>query len=301
MSQEAGPSTSRLGWSVSIELDRVLLDAVSGTVWEHAGVCGIEERPTGDPTRVTMAVGLSPGSDPGPLVAVLGGFGAPAVEEVVDGAWRDGWMAHARPVRVGKFLVVPDWVDGDPGSEESEPADTVEIRLPPGRAFGTGGHPTTAMVMERLASRVRPGCRVLDVGCGSGLLAVAAALLGGRVTAIDIDPEARRATAEAVGRNGVEGRVEVSDRSLEAVLGPFDLVLANLDGSTLEERAEDLTGQLAMTGVLVISGMLTERRCGVLEPFLGLGLGVVGDAVADSWSCVELARTDEQGGDDGAG
>jgi ribosomal protein L11 methylase PrmA len=121
-----------------------------------------------------------------------------------DGSWWDGWRPFARPVEVGPFFVRPPWVVAD------VPAGLVELQLDAGRAFGTGAHPSTRLALAALAERVSMGTSVLDVGCGSGALAVGSALLGAApVVAFDIDPEAVAATLDNARRNDVEAAVRV--------------------------------------------------------------------------------------------
>ena len=180
--------------------------------------------------------------------------------------WAEAWKRFFGVERVGRRLVVcPTWIDYAPRAEE------VVIRLDPGMAFGTGQHPTTRLCLEALEGRLRPGqevpgrapVRVLDLGTGSGILAIAAALLGAvRVIALDVDPVAVGVARQNVVLNGVEGRVQVVEGSLGAA-GPlpeadaprFDMVLANVSTAGITEMAPALARALAPGGTLVASGI----------------------------------------------
>jgi ribosomal protein L11 methyltransferase len=149
----------------------------------------------------------------------------------------------------------------------------VEVVLDPGMAFGTGTHPTTALCLAALGERVgaRPGLSVLDVGTGSGLLAIAAKRLGaGRVVASDVDPEALRVARENAESNGVA--LEVTGADVHQIEGPFDLVVANILANTLVELAASLTAQVAPGGRLLLSGILGSQEDEVGRPFLDAGL-----------------------------
>ncbi len=186
----------------------------------------------------------------------------------------DGWRAHATAVVAGRFVLRPVWCDAPsvPGSPDGPP---VEVLLDPGASFGTGSHPTTRMCVALLdhpvvRSVIATGGPddVLDVGCGSGVLAVAAALAGAAsVTAIDIDPAARAATARAAELNDVIDRVRVVPDGLadlaaavvDGSRGPFSLVLANVLVPVVESHAADLVGVAAPGAVLVVSGLLESQ------------------------------------------
>ena len=176
--------------------------------------------------------------------------------------WRDAWRAHASVVRVGPLAIRPWWVEHRPRAGE------VVVELEPGRAFGDGSHPTTRMALAEVVARVRGGAAstVLDVGCGSGVLASAAARLGAaRVVAIDVDPHAVEVTAANADRNGVT--VEASTTPLAEVGGAFDLVLANLGGSeVVRDLGPALAARVAPGGALVVGGLLEDVDVDGLRP-----------------------------------
>jgi ribosomal protein L11 methyltransferase len=198
-----------------------------------------------------------------------------ALVEVPDDTWFDGWKAYARPQPAGRRLLVrPTWVPF------AAPADLVVVDIDPGRAFGSGAHPTTLLVLEALERAVADGAdAVLDVGSGSGVLTVAAGLLGAtRLVAVDIDAAAREATTANLARNGVAAEVR------SELPGPrFDLVLANIGGRTLIELAPVLQ---PLGASLVLAGFLAERADEVRTAY--------GHAVEssredrDGWACLTL-------------
>jgi ribosomal protein L11 methyltransferase len=208
--------------------------------------------------------------------------------------WAEAWKRFFGVERVGRRLVVcPTWIDYAPRAEE------VVIRLDPGMAFGTGQHPTTRLCLEALESRLRPGqevarrapARVLDLGTGSGILAIAAALLGpARVIALDVDPVAVGAARQNVAANGVEGRVQVLEGSLGAAgLLPggdaprFDVILANISSAGIAEMAPALACALAPGGTLIASG-IGDASVGVCRGALEkAGLSVLEQASRDGW------------------
>src|SRR5690606_33204208 len=155
----------------------------------------------------------------------------------------------ARAWRCGEHLVVrPVWVEPVPLAP-----DDIEVLVEPGSAFGSGSHPTTRLCLAAVERLITGGETVVDVGCGSGLLGVAAALLGAaRVDAIDIDPEAVRATAEVAVLNGVADEVHVSGSPLVEVSGGFDLVLANLLVPIIEELGPTLAARCAPGGTVLL-------------------------------------------------
>lgn len=209
--------------------------------------------------------------------------------------WAEAWKAHWKPARFGRRLaVVPSWERYDPAPDE------VVLRLDPGMAFGTGTHASTALCLVTLDALSRPGeggtpavsGRVLDVGTGSGILAVAAALLGAaRVTAIDIDPVAVRVAQENVRANGVADRVLV--RRGEAAgepAGAYDLVLANIVADVLVDLAPDLARVLAPRGAVVLSGIIAPERERVEAAFRAEGLAVTGAREREGWVALTLTQ-----------
>jgi ribosomal protein L11 methyltransferase len=226
-------------------VDAADVDAVSGRLW-LVGATAVGEVP--EAGRITLVAGFAGHEQARSAAAAVGG----EVVGVAPGAWLDAWREFAGPVRAGRLLVVPAWQDPPPTGP-----DDVVVPIDPGRVFGHGAHPTTRLVLEELDRRVSGGQRVLDVGCGSGVLAVAAARLGAStVTAIDIDPDAVDVTRANAERNRVA--VDASTMPLSATPGTYDLVLANIGAAVLRDGAATLQARVAPGGLLVLSGLLAD-------------------------------------------
>nr|WP_249420246.1 50S ribosomal protein L11 methyltransferase [Rhabdothermincola salaria] len=260
-------------------------DLAAGVLWS-AGVAGIEERsvavpcPTTEGSCVQLWAGTTAELAPEALRALDGRWSADVVP-VEDDAWLDAWKAYARPWRAGsRLVVVPAWQDA--------PAwvgvDDVVVHLDPGRAFGSGAHATTRLCMGELEAQVAPGARVLDVGCGSGVLAVAAALLGAdEVVAVDIDPEAHRATTANAAENDVADRVRVVRPSLAEVTGEFTVVVANIGAATLTALAPMVVARTAPGGTVVLSGLLQDQVDLVTAAFEAEGAQLATTAADGEW------------------
>lgn len=183
-------------------------------------------------------------------------FGRTRREAVPDGRWVERYQAGLQPVRLSnRFTVLPGGHGGPfPG--------TTAVHLVPGRAFGTGEHPTTRLCAELLEGSVAPEERWLDLGCGSGILAVVAARLGaGGVIAIDIDPEAIEVARETLAANRLADAVELRACGIEDVpAAAFDGIVANVSKALLVERAGELAGRVRPGGALLASGFLDGDR-----------------------------------------
>jgi ribosomal protein L11 methyltransferase len=203
--------------------------------------------------------------------------------------WRDVWKQFFRATRIGRrFTVRPSW---DPG--EALPGEFI-IDLDPGRAFGTGAHPSTRLVVG-LAEDWREGRprlgRFLDLGCGSGILSIAAARLwpDARGLAVDNDPEAVACCDENLARNHVSTVASLVG-TLDAAEGPFDLVLANIQADVLCEIAPLLAAKLAPDGCAILSGILLEQTDDVLATYAAAGLGLGRRRDEGEWAGLSLRR-----------
>ncbi|MDD3411906.1 MAG: 50S ribosomal protein L11 methyltransferase [Eubacteriales bacterium] len=184
------------------------------------------------------------------------------LQNVADEDWAENWKKYYKPFRIGSHLVVkPTW---EPYALQS---GDVLVELDPGMAFGTGTHETTHMCMELLEKKLKSGMRVMDVGTGSGILAIAAAKLGAQdVLAIDIDPDAVKVARENVAHNKVDAQVRVVQGDLcKSEAMPCELAVANIVADAICMLAGPLTRHLLPHGLLVCSGIIREREQDVLD------------------------------------
>jgi len=207
------------------------------------------------------------------------------VAEAPDVDWGQAWKKGLAPLSVGRVFVRPSWIAA------AAPPGAAEVVLDPGMAFGTGTHPTTSLCLRALSDLLaeRPGASVLDVGTGSGLLAIAAARLGaGRVAGNDVDPVAVQVARDNAARNGVS--LELTAAPVEALRGPFQVVVANILANTLSELAPAIAAQVAPGGVLLLSGLLAGQEEEVRRAYQAAGLLADRgrDAVAGEWRLVAL-------------
>ena len=204
--------------------------------------------------------------------------------------WADAWKAYFPVMRVGRRLVIrPTW------RRHRRAADDVVIALDPGMAFGTGLHPTTRLCLaaaEAIADAGRMhGARVLDVGCGSGILAIAAVRLGAAsALGVDIDPIAVEATRANAGRNRLAPRIRAREGSLPTGEEPFDVVLANLVAGILVPAAGSLRDELRPGGTLLASGIFVDREVEVADAFKAAGLAIMGRTSEGEWIALEARR-----------
>jgi ribosomal protein L11 methyltransferase len=252
------------GWRVIVEVDPGDLELVADQLFTH-GALGIEERAAID-DRVLLLAGMPDESSALDAAHRLDGA---RVEPVADDGWADEWRAWARPVQVADVVVQPAWLPLDHGAEGD---GTTVVMIDPGRAFGSGAHETTKLALAALLDHAS-GARVLDIGCGSGVLAVAAAVArGATVVAVDIDALAVEVTRANAARNGVTHAVDASTTDVAALGGSFDVIVANILAVTLRELAPELTRLVGSHGVLVLSGMLTRQADAVSERYAAFGM-----------------------------
>lgn len=200
---------------------------------------------------------------PARLQQALGIPALPAwrLEDLADRAWEREWLRDFGPMRFGRRL----WIC--PSGSDVTDAEAVVVHLDPGLAFGTGTHPTTALCLEWLDGLALQGKAMLDYGCGSGVLAIAALKLGcERALAMDIDPQAVIATRRNAADNGVAGRLQVLG-SPAAISGRFEVVVANILAGPLVEFADSITSTLADRGMLALSGVLCEQATDVMAAY----------------------------------
>jgi ribosomal protein L11 methyltransferase len=209
------------------------------------------------------------------------------VRAVADRDWERVWMADWKSTRFGRRL----WVCPTAAALPDDP-DAVVVRLDPGLAFGTGTHPTTALCLQILDSLPVSGRRVIDYGCGSGILGIAALKLGAaHVTAVDLDPQALLATRENAIRNGVSSNIDVQGvvPGIDSGLAPAYCVMANILAGPLIELAPKLTSACEPGGYLLLSGLLKTQADGVKAAY-GAAFDGVQVAERDDWCCIQARR-----------
>jgi ribosomal protein L11 methyltransferase len=205
---------------------------------------------------------------------------APSFSTVAEEDWADIWKQHFHPLRVGQHIVIkPSWRD-----VEFAPEDVV-IELDPGMAFGTGLHPTTQMCLEVLERKIAPGMQVLDLGTGSGILAIAAAKLGAaRILALDTDPVAVEVAHENARRNGVASLVTVTQGSLDRTAEAYDLVVVNILAKVIIELAKSgLAQRVRPGGEWAAAGIIESQVADVAAALEAAGLQISGQRQMADW------------------
>jgi ribosomal protein L11 methyltransferase len=290
-------------WELTVTLEAAAAEtaeAVTNRLWELGAVGVVEEAPPGG--GAALRAFFPPGADAGSLaadvreyldelatLAVPGARGWVEVAPLADEPWADAWRAHFRPVPVGRgLLVCPPWEVPEPAQASGRAVVLIE----PGRAFGTGGHGSTRSCLELLERALAGGGvpHALDVGCGSGILAIAAARLGvPRVDAIDVDPDAVTATEDNARRNGVTDGVRAWMAPVDAWAGPpVPLVLANLVAAAHLRLAPALAGLVTPGGRLIAGGLLAHEVPAVAGAFAAVGCWLVELVEHDGWAAIML-------------
>jgi ribosomal protein L11 methyltransferase len=206
------------------------------------------------------------------------------IEALEDKDWVREWMDQFKPVRFGERLwVVPSWLT------PPEP-DSVYLLLDPGLAFGTGDHPTTALCLTWLSNHDLSGKTLIDFGCGSGILACAAAKLGAeRTIGTDIDPQAMHASAQNAQQNKTQLELYLPDQMPDV---KADIIVANILFNPLKSLAPQLLSLLAPNGLLVMSGILIEQIEPLIEHYQALGTKLVSSTEQGDWAQVVLANAE---------
>jgi len=214
-------------------------------------------------------------------------FELPTVSLIAEEDWANNWKSNFKPVQIGNRLVVkPTW------ESYTTSEDILILELDPGMAFGTGTHATTCLCIEALEESVATdNDTVLDVGCGSGILSIAALLFGVRhAVAIDIDPisvESARANARL---NRVYKKMEISLTPIDAISETFPIVVANILAEDLVKMSQLLVNRVKSNGILILSGILKEREAYVIEGFSSFPIVLISSTASDEWCCLKYRK-----------
>ncbi len=256
--------------------------------WETRAGFGKAQRPEDLPARLDAFLGE--------IETIFGLNSAPKAEwnEVQTGDWAEKWKEDLAPIEIDDSLVIkPSWCE-----YASRPGQVV-IELDPGMAFGTGRHASTSMCLQEIAAfqrrRELAGLRILDVGTGSGILALACAALGGRgIIAVDIDPETLPVAAANLEANGLADRVFLACAEPRSLRGCFDFILANVTAGVLISMAADLAALAAPGATLVLSGVLLEQAADVEGAFTFHGFQADGRRDDGEWTAMTFILPEGQ-------
>jgi ribosomal protein L11 methyltransferase len=287
--------------AVDVRSDRS--DEIGAALFE-LGAQGLEERDDGTLVRgagagnVTLVASFVDHAAAEEAMAALRELEpelSPRLEEVVGDAWRDAWKEHFSPFALTPDITIaPPWVE----APAAKPGERVLV-LEPGRAFGTGLHATTALVAEVLHEHKArlAGREVLDLGTGSGILALVALVYGsGPVLAVDNDADVIEVVRENAERNGLGAQVTARAGTLATVKQKFPWVLANIEARVLLPLADELARAVEPGGMLVLSGILAPEEERVRERYLGTGAGLVHEGTKrrgsgeEGWVAIAFSR-----------
>ena len=264
------PSKPHGIWEI---IDPKLLDQMPEDVLVHAWF----EENSALPSLLETIRGRLSGMD------ASGSFGSLAMEtrSVNDEAWTDVWKKYFKPFYAGKHLVVkPTWEPFTPKTGD------LVIEIDPGMAFGSGTHETTGMCLSMLEEIISGGEEIIDVGTGSGILAIGAALLGaGHVLAIDIDPDAVKVARENVRKNHVENTVSVQEGNLlDRVSAVCDICVANISSDVIISFAAPMMNHIRTGGLFLCSGIVSQRSGEVEQALLSAGYEILRKEIRGEWT-----------------
>lgn len=285
-------------WELTLTVPPGAAEGLTNFLWESGALGVVEEERAGETPELRA---FFPDTAPpailrervtayadGLTALGFGAVGRPRVTPLEDTGWAVAWREHFRPIVVGsRFVVTPPW-------ETPDASDRIVLVVEPGRAFGTGHHGSTAGCLEAIerAVAVAPPLQAIDLGTGSGILAIALARLGvPHVLAVDEDPDAIAAATRNADRNGVGAAVDCRvDDAATLDVGPAPLVVANLITAAHRRLAERYARYVAPSGQLVLSGILEAESAEITQMMRGRGWRSDDAVVRDGWSTLRFTR-----------
>lgn len=272
-------------FAIEVRPEPARRDAVAAWLVSRTGQA-VEERADG--TLVSFALDLAGAAGLEEALVRAHGPVPLARRELAEVDWSTAWRAGLGVRKVGRFAIVPTWI-----AHQAEPGELV-ITLDPEMAFGSGEHGSTRGALRLLARHLAPGDRVLDLGSGSAILSIAAAMLGAsRVAGIELDPEAIPAAVQNVERNGVAGRVEIMEGDAAAMaplLAPADLIVSNILRLVNQALLSVIHDALVPGGRAIFSGM-EQSEAGLFRgPLEARGFVILDDVVDENWWSVAVRR-----------
>lgn len=296
-------------WELTVSASEETSEGLTNFLWEQGALGVVEEQVPDEPARLRAFFPDTASStrllaSVSEYVADLVALGLPvamndpAIAPLRDEAWASAWQQSFPPREIGeRLLVIPPWevAPAAGAAGEASPQWRIRVIIEPGRAFGTGHHGSTegCLVLLDEAFASPPPARVLDIGTGTGILAVAAVKLGAaRALGIDVDPDAIAAARGNAERNGCSGRIELALTGPESLAAgaPFSLLLANLLGHTHLALAEHYRRLTGAGGSLILGGVLADEDVGVTKAMEASGFALVSRRVVDGWSSLLLER-----------
>lgn len=214
-------------------------------------------------------------------------YGKIVLNKVDEKDWSESWKKYYKPKRIGKRIIIkPSWEDFKCN------ANDLIVELDPGMAFGTGTHETTIMCTEAIESYMKPGDKVYDVGCGSGILSIVAAKLGAsKVLGIDMDPNSVRISKENIIRNGVDDTVDILEGNLlDLISEKANVIVSNIIAEIIVGMSLDIKEKLTDNGIFIASGIILDKIDLVKNALLSHDFKIIETKIMNEWACIVASR-----------